>query len=164
MKYRLVPMDFKIGTQGAFGTTTTQYGCAIHEEQGTLIATALAQTRREAKRRAAVIRDALLHDDAIRARAELADLRRRAQGVDVEAVVRERDELRKRCEDLVLIANTWALSDEDGNPWGLRVTDNKLVLVDEDGDIVLDRDEHTGLPILNDAARRALARETGAKP
>ena len=98
------------------------------------------------------------------ARAELADLRRRAQGVDVEAVVRERDELRKRCEDLVLIANTWALSDEDGNPWGLRVTDNKLVLVDEDGDIVLDRDEHTGLPILNDAARRALARETGAKP
>ena len=92
--------------------------------------------------------------------AELADLRRRAQGVDVEAVVRERDELRKRCEDLVLIANTWALSDEDGNPWGLRVTDNKLVLVDEDGDIVLDRDEHTGLPILNDAARRALARST----
>lgn len=87
MKYRLVPMDFKIGTQGAFGTTTTQYGCAIHEEQGTLIATALAQTRREAKRRAAVIRDALLHDDAIRARAELADLRRRAQGVSIEEVV-----------------------------------------------------------------------------
>lgn len=108
MKYRLVPMDFKIGTQGAFGTTTTQYGCAIHEEQGTLIATALAQTRREAKRRAAVIRDALLHDDAIRARAELADLRQsvsdayhREQGVQIQndALRAEVERLREALDD-----------------------------------------------------------------
>lgn len=68
MKYRLVPMDFKVISAGAFGTNTVQYGCAIHEEQGTYVASAFAQTRREAKRRAAVIRDALLHDDAMQAR------------------------------------------------------------------------------------------------
>lgn len=84
-------------------------------------------------------------------------LRKAAPAIDVEAVAKERDELRQRCDDLALIADTWASSDEDGNPWGLRIADHKLILTGgEEDDIVLDRDERTGLPILNDAARSAL--------
>lgn len=99
-----------------------------------------------------------IENHARAARADLAALRRSppAPAIDVEAVVNERDELRQRCDDLALIADTWASSDEDGNPWGLRIADHKLILVDDAGDIVLDRDERTGLPILNDAARSAL--------
>ena len=73
-----------------------------------------------------------------------------------ERALLELAQLRQRCDDLALIADTWASSDEDGNPWGLRITDHKIILIDDSGDIVLDRDERTGLPILNEAARSAL--------
>lgn len=62
-----------------------------------------------------------------------------------------------RVADLEMIADTWAMSDEDGSPWGLRISDMKIVLAVEEGDdIILERDERTGLPLLTDEARRAL--------
>lgn len=77
---------------------------------------------------------------------------------------REANALRSRVEDLELLCESWAKSEEEGNPWGIRVTDGKVVLcVDDSDDIILDKDERTGLPLLNDAARRLLGSERGGE-
>jgi hypothetical protein len=73
--------------------------------------------------------------------------------------------MRERMADLELIAQTWAKSEEEGNPWGVRVTDGKIVLWDGDTmdeDIVLEKDQRTGLPLLTTEARAALKGERHA--